>query len=165
MLLTVGRIGRAHGVRGEVTVEVRTDDPASRFEPGATLITDPSSHGPIRIATAREHNGRLLLSFEGKSDRTAAEALRGVWLMADVEINTDREKGEFHITEIIGATVVTESGEELGKVADVLALPGQDTLVITRPNGELLVPFVKRHVPEVDVASRKIVVANIEGLL
>lgn len=164
MLLTVGRIGRAHGVRGEVTVEVRTDDPGARFEPGAILLTDPSSLGPLKIETVREHNGRLLLCFEGKADRNSAEALRNTWLLADVEIDADHSIGEFHITEIVGLKVFTETGAELGEVIDVLSLPSQDTLVIKSNEGEVLIPFVKHHVPEVDISSRRIVVANIEGL-
>lgn len=165
MLLTVGRIGRAHGVRGEVTVEVRTDDPGSRFEPGTVLITDPSSRGPLKIETVREHNGRLLLCFEGKGDRNSAEALRNTWLLAEVEIATDHANGEFHITEIVGSKVFTETGQELGEVIDVLSLPSQDTLVVKNNESEVLIPFVKHHVPEVDIVSRRIVVANIAGLL
>lgn len=165
MLLTVGRIGRAHGVRGEVTVEVRTDTPESRFVPGATLITDPSTFGPLKIETVREHNGRLLLCFEGLTDRNAAETLRNVWLLSNVEIASDHSSGEFHITEIVGSKVFTDAGEELGEVKDVLSLPSQDTLVISRNGGELLIPFVKHHVPEIDIAARRIIVSNLEGLL
>lgn len=165
MLLTVGRIGRAHGVRGEVTVEVRTDDPESRFEPGSILVTDPSALGPLKVETMREHNGRLLLRFEGRSDRNAAETLRNVWLLADIEIAADHANGEFHLAEIVGLRVFTDGGELLGEVTDVLSLPAQDTLVIKRGSVEVLVPFVKQHVPVVDIAAQRIVVTNLEGLL
>lgn len=73
MQLVVARIGRAHGVRGEVTIEVRTDKPEERFFVGGVLETEPANLGPLRIATIRNHNGTLLLSFEGKGDRGKAE--------------------------------------------------------------------------------------------
>ena len=83
MQLVVGRIGRPHGIRGEVTVEVRTDDPELRFEPGSVLATEPASPGPLTVEAARWHSGRLLVSFEGYADRDSAEELRGVMLVVD----------------------------------------------------------------------------------
>ena len=85
MQLVVARIGRAHGIKGEVTVEVRTDEPELRLAPGAVLATDPASAGPLTIETGRVHSGRLLLRFEGVRDRTGAEALRNTLLIADVD--------------------------------------------------------------------------------
>jgi len=80
LLVVVGRIGRPHGIRGEVTVEVRTDTPELRFAPGSVLETDPARLGPLTVAAARWHSGRLLLLAEGVHDRTGAEALRGLVL-------------------------------------------------------------------------------------
>lgn len=85
MQLVVARIGRAHGIKGEVTVEVRTDEPELRLAPGAVLATDPATAGPLTIETGRVHSGRLLLRFEGVRDRTAAEGLRNILLIADVD--------------------------------------------------------------------------------
>ena len=85
MEVVVGRIGRPQGVRGEVTVEVRTDEPELRLGPGAVLATDPASAGPLTIETGRVHSGRLLLRFAGVHDRTGAEALRNTLLIADVD--------------------------------------------------------------------------------
>ena len=84
MQVVVGRIGRPHGIRGEVTVEVRTDSPDARFATGSVLTTDPARLGPITVAAARWHSGRLLLSVEGVHDRGEAEALRGIVLSAEV---------------------------------------------------------------------------------
>src|SRR3954471_3954797 len=85
MQLVVGRIGRAHGIKGEVSVEVRTDEPELRLAPGAVLATDPAAAGPLNIATGGVHSGRLMLRFEGVADRTAAEALRNTLLIAEVD--------------------------------------------------------------------------------
>ena len=83
MLLAVGRVGRPHGVRGEVTVEVRTDEPDQRFIAGSVLVTEPTSKGPLTVAGARWHSGRLLVRFEGYPDRTAAETLRDTLLCVE----------------------------------------------------------------------------------
>lgn len=168
MQLVVARIGRAHGVRGEVTIEVRTDKPEERFIVGSLINTEPANLGPLKIASIRNHNGTLLLSFEGREDRNRAEELRNVLLVADVELSHDElDEDEFHATEIIGCSVILESGELLGEVIDILQLPSQDTLVIKRSSGadEVLIPFVKKHVPELDLNSRKIVVKDVEGLV
>ncbi|MFF3143248.1 hypothetical protein ACFVRU_16330, partial [Streptomyces sp. NPDC057927] len=85
MQLVVARVGRAHGIKGEVTVEVRTDEPELRLGPGAVLLTDPASAGPLTIETGRVHSGRLLLRFAGVRDRNAAEALRNTLLIAEVD--------------------------------------------------------------------------------
>lgn len=153
-------------MRGEVTIELRTDNPEARFQIGTELETEPAHFGPLRIASVRDHNGILLLSFEGRNDRNSIEDLRNVLLVAEVEIaEPDIDSGEFHATQIIGCRAVTEEGRELGEVIDVLQLPAQDTLVIDVSGKELLVPFVTKHVPEVDVKARRISVANLEGLL
>lgn len=165
MLLTIGRIGRAHGVRGEVTVEVRTDFPEERFQVGSELQTEPKERGPLKIETARWNNGTLLLSFAGKIDRSAVEPLRNTELLAEVDTAEELGDDEFHITQILGCNVFIEGGELVGEIIDVLALPGADTLVILQAGREILVPFVKHHVPKIDIPNKRIELANIEGLL
>jgi 16S rRNA processing protein RimM len=165
--LVVGRIGRAHGIRGEVTVDVRTDDPEGRFAPGSVLLTDPAGSGPLTVAAGRVHSGRLLVSFEGVADRTAAEALRGTYLLAeagDDEMPADPD--EFYDHQLVGLAVVTTDGTSIGEVTEMLHLPGQDVVAVRRDVGrEVLVPFVAEIVPEVDLAGRRIVVDLPEGLL
>ena len=166
MLLVVGRIGRAHGVRGEVTVEIRTDDPDSRFAIGATLATDPENKGPLTIRDARFHSGTLLLSFNGFDDRTSVEGLRNVLLLSDVnpkEANATED--DFHISQIVGSSVIDGEGIDWGLVVDVMHLPAQDTLVIDHNGREILVPFVKAFVPKVDIDKKIITVSSIESLL
>ena len=81
MQLVVGRVGRPHGIRGEVTVQVRTDDPGRRFAAGSVLATEPADRGPLTVLSSRWHSGRLLVSFAGSADRSQAESLTGTLLV------------------------------------------------------------------------------------
>lgn len=157
MRLLVGRIGRAHGILGEATIEVRTDEPDRRFAIGATVQTD--THGELTIASGRVHNGILLLGFNGITDRNGIEKLRNTLLYADVDINEDSDvEDEYHVMQLIGCQAVLESGEAFGEVTDVINLPGQDLLAINTAQGEQLIPFVRQLVPTVDIANKKVVV-------
>ena len=130
MQLVVGRITRPHGVRGEVSVEVRTDEPDRRFAVGSVLATDPAEAGPLTVAAVRWHTGRLLVGFAGITDRNQADSLRGIWLTLDsAQAGSSDDPDEFHDHELIGLAVVTVSGELVGRVTDVRHF-GQDLLVI-----------------------------------
>ncbi|MCF6523282.1 ribosome maturation factor RimM [Streptomyces sp. JJ36] len=167
MQLVVARIGRAHGIKGEVTVEVRTDEPESRLAPGAVLATDPAAAGPLTIESGRVHSGRLLLRFAGVADRTAAEALRNTLLIAEVDPEERPEDPEeFYDHQLVDLEVVTRGGRALGRVAEVAHTPGQDLLIVRRPEGgETLVPFVAEIVPEIDLEGQRAVVDPPPGLI
>lgn len=167
MLVTVGRIGRAHGVRGDVSVEVRTDAPEARFADGTVLTTEPAVAGPLTVARSRWHSGRLLVRFDGIRDRTAAERLRGVRLLADVdESERPDDTEEYYDYHLIGMAVRVRGGAVVGEVVEVLHLPGQDVLSVRRPHGaELLVPFVTEIVPVIDLEAGEIVIDPPAGLL
>jgi 16S rRNA processing protein RimM len=176
MELVVGRVGRPHGLRGEVTVEVRTDDPDQRFAAGSVLATEPANRGPLTIASARWHRGLLLVSFTGCTDRAAAETLRGTMLAVDADqLGPPADPDEFYDHQLIGLRVETVSGDVIGRVTDVLH-HGQDVLVVEavdvppgsgqpRRGGELLIPFVAPIVPHVDVDAGRIVIDPPPGLL
>jgi len=163
MRLLVGRIGRAHGILGEATIEVRTDEPDRRFAIGATVQTD--SNGELKVISGRVHNGILLLGFEGITDRNSVEKLRNILLYADVDINESNDDDEYHVMQLIGCAAVLESGETFGEITDVINLPGQDLLAIKTTQGEQLIPFVHQLVPTVDIVNKKVVViaAMIKG--
>jgi 16S rRNA processing protein RimM len=165
--LVVARIGRAHGIRGEVTVEVRTDEPEVRLPPGALLATEPAAAGPLRIAAGRVHSGRLLLRFEGVTDRTAAEALRDTLLIAEVDPEeSPDDPEEFYDHQLIDVEVVTRAGRVVGRIEEIAHLPAQDLLVVRREDGgEALIPFVSEIVPEIDLAAQRAVVEPPPGLL
>jgi len=157
MRLLVGRIGRAHGILGEATIEVRTDEPDRRFAIGNKVLTD--AHGELKIISGRVHNGILLLGFDGITDRNGIEKLRNVLIYCEVDINEPGiDEDDFHVLQLIGCTAQLESGESIGEVTDVINLPGQDLLAIAGTNGEILIPFVRQLVPTVDIAARKVVV-------
>ncbi len=167
-LLVVGRVGKPQGIRGEVTVQVRTDDPGARFADGASLLTDPADRGPLTVAGARDQNGRLVVHFAGVEDRNAAEALRGTLLLVDgAALPPSDDPDEFHDFELVGLAVELPDGGRLGAVAEVLHLPHGDVLAIRRDDagGEVLVPFVAAMVPVVDVAGGRLVVDPPAGLL
>jgi 16S rRNA processing protein RimM len=160
---------RPHGIRGEVSVEVRTDDPGQRFAVGSVLATDPPDAGPLTVASTRWHSGRLLVTFAGIADRTGAEPLRGVWLTVDADqAGSPGEPDEFHDHQLVGLTVVTTAGEQVGVVTDVRH-HGQDLLVIEPAagshRGEVLVPFVAAIAVDVDVAGGRMVIDPPAGLL
>jgi len=157
MRLNVGRVGKAHGILGEATIEVRTDLAQERFAIGAVLDTD--THGQLTVSTARVHNGILLLGFEGVSDRNSVEALRNELLYADVDINAPSEdEDDFHVLQLIGCQAHLIDGDLFGEVSDVLNLPGQDVLVIKVDGAEVLIPFVRALVPVVDITARRLTV-------
>ena len=156
MKLNVGRIGRAHGILGEATIEVRTDEPESRFAVGAEVLTE---NGKLIVSSARVHNGILLLGFKGYSDRNAIEKLRNTLLYAEVDINEPGlDEDDYHIQQLIGLRAELEDGTEFGVVTDVLNLPAQDCLAIKTKTGEVLIPFVRQLVPTVDLAGKRVVV-------
>jgi 16S rRNA processing protein RimM len=166
MRLLVGRIGRAHGILGEATIEVRTDEPDRRFAIGAIVQTD--THGELTITSGRVHNGILLLGFNGITDRNGIEKLRNTLLYADVDINEENDdEDEYHVMQLIGCQAVLENGDSFGEVTDVINLPGQDLLAIKTSHGEQLIPFVHQLVPTVDISHKKVVVVppTISGVM
>ncbi len=167
MQLVVARIGRAHGIKGEVTVEVRTDEPELRLGPGAVLTTDPASVGPLTIETGRVHSGRLLLRFAGVRDRTGAEALRNTLLIADVDPDELPEgEDEYYDHQLMDLDVVTVDGTGVGRITEISHLASQDLFVVERPDGsEVLIPFVQEIVTEIDLEEQRAVVDPPPGLI
>jgi 16S rRNA processing protein RimM len=173
--LLVARIGRAHGVRGSVTVESRTDAPAARFVPGTelhvsdgarrTALTSAGLPTTLTVTGAREHGGTIRLTFAEIADRTTAEQMRDVLLEADVPDVSD-ESDAWYDHELVGLRVTDTAGTGLGEVVGVQHLPGQDLLVVRRPSGEdRMVPFVHAIVPEVDMQRGQVVLDPPAGLL
>lgn len=166
MQLVIGRIVRAHGVGGEVTVDVRTDAADLRFAPGTRLETDPAPRGPLTVRRSRWHSGRLLVAFDEVGSRDEAEALRGTLLVADSASSPPVDDDEFWDHQLAGLAVVTVDGASVGEVEDVAHPPGADLLVIRRTGGEeLLVPFVRAIVVEVDLTAGRLVIDPPDGLL
>lgn len=160
----VGRIGRAHGVRGAVNVDVRTDEPSRRFVTGAHLLR--RGGGELVVSFVDWQRGRLRLSFEGITDRTAAEALAGEELLALVEPGESPSgPEEYFDRHLVGLRVLRADGVAAGHVGAVLHLPAQDVLQVDTDSGPRLVPFVSALVPVVDVEQGWLQLADVGGLL
>ncbi|KRD18191.1 16S rRNA processing protein RimM [Mycobacterium sp. Root265] len=170
MELVIGRVAKAHGVTGEVVVDVRTDDPAGRFAAGSVLRGRKPRGGPERnfvIDTVREHGGRLLVRLNGVGDRNAANELRGtLFLVESGDLPPIEDPDEFYDHQLEGLAVRTVAGEALGTVTEVLHTAAGELLSIKRPDGaELLVPFVSAIVTAVSLAEGTIDIDPPDGLL
>ena len=165
MQVVVARIGKAHGLRGEVTVQVLTGAPDERFVPGASFATDPASSGPLVLRSARDNNGILLLGFEHTDDRSGAETLRGIRLLAEA-LADDGDDEEWYERDLVGLKAVTVDGDEVGEVVALESRPAQDLLVLRLTHGgEARIPFVTALVPVVDVEGGRVVLDPPPGLL
>jgi 16S rRNA processing protein RimM len=161
----IGTLGKAHGLRGELTVFCRTDEPERRFAPGASVEVGQGGK-PMTVAGSHWHSGTWLVRLAGVEDRTAAEALRGseVWARVPAD-EVPADDGEFYDRQLVGLQVRDAHGAVVGTLASVLHNPGQDLLVIDIAGVERLVPFVEALVPVVDLEAGYLQVADVGGLL
>jgi 16S rRNA processing protein RimM len=160
-LLAVGRITRAHGIRGEVAVLNLTEVEA-RFSVGSVLRLEDGRR--LTVDAARGHGHRLLVKFQEVADRSVAEELRGEVLLVPAAEAPPTTEGSYWVHQVVGLEVVTESGRRLGRVREVLHNPANDLWVTEGPDGEVLVPALGHVVVEVDLQARRAVVREIEGL-
>jgi 16S rRNA processing protein RimM len=187
MLLVVGQIGKPHGIRGEVLVTVRTDEPEARFVAGSVFATEVPrdrrvTTGPAPAAapgvayqvpaklvleSLRWHQGRIIAQFEGVADRNVAEALRGVFLQVDSgSLSAPEDPDEFHDHQLVGLRVEAADGSALGTVDRIEHAPASDLIVLRKAaGGTALIPFVSQLVPTVDLAGGRVIVDLPEGLL
>ncbi|WP_326547283.1 ribosome maturation factor RimM [Mycolicibacterium sp. ND9-15] len=169
MDLVVGRVVKAHGITGEVVVDVRTDDPDARFAPGTSLRGRPAKGTPEReyaIESVREHGGRLLVRLNGVADRNAADALRGTLFVVDSrELPPIDDPDEYYDHQLEGLQVRTVAGDVIGSVAEVLHTAAGELLAVRGAEREVLVPFVGAIVTSVSLTDRVIEIDPPEGLL
>jgi 16S rRNA processing protein RimM len=170
MLLTVARIGRPHGLRGEVALDVRTDDPAARLTVGAVLPTEPATAGPLTVERVRVQHDRWFVTFAEAPDRTAVEALRGVSLVVEVADDAvsdpDDDEDSWYPHELSGLRAEHVDGRVVGEILGLEHHPAHDVLVLREPDGaRTLVPFVRAIVPVVDVPGGRVVLDPPGGLL
>ncbi len=168
MDLVVGRVVKAHGVTGEVVVDVRTDDPETRFAPGTSLRARAKggAERPLIVASARPHGGRLLVRLDGVADRDGADALRGALFLVDsADLPPIEDPDEFYDHQLEGLRVRTTAGVEVGTVAEVLHTAAGELLSVRTDDREVLVPFVGAIVASVSLADQVIEIDPPEGLL
>lgn len=165
-MFVVARIGKPHGLRGEVTVQVHTDNPQERFAVGTSFATEPD-RGPLTVRSVRVHQQIYLLGFDGVADRTAAEALRNTRLLIDEADETELEDEDaWREEDLVGLSVELLDGTVIGEVVALHTREVQDLLEVRRPDGrEVLVPFVEEIVPEIDEEVGRVVIDPPAGLL
>lgn len=170
--VVVGRIGKPHGLKGEVTVDLRTDEPEKRYAAGAVLRVEAPrgsafARPTLTVARSRWHLSTLLVSFEELADRTAAEGARNVVLHATIDTDdVPDDPEEFYDHQLIGLAAYDVAGAHLGEVTGLVHGGAQDLLEVRALDGRpTLVPFVSALVPEVDLAGRRVVIADRPGLV
>ncbi|SDG34860.1 16S rRNA processing protein RimM [Lentzea fradiae] len=168
MDVVVGRVAKAHGITGELAVDVRTDSPEMRFAIGATMrakLRDGTSRS-LTVSAARPHAGRLLVRFEEVVTRDVAETLRGTVLLGSTDdLPPTGDPDEFYDHELEGLAAELADGTKVGTVKEVVHGPGGELLVVVMDGREVLVPFVREIVPTVDVRGGRVVLDPPEGLL
>lgn len=163
--VAIGRIVQPHGVRGEVSVEVLTDFP-ERFDTIEVVYLGSASEAEARqVKTARWHQNRVLLSFEGYENRTAVEGLRGLLVQIPIEEAMPLPEGEYYAHDLIGLDVVTVEGETLGRINDILFTGANEVYVVVGPRGQILLPAIADVVERIDLSAGQIVVRLMDGLI
>jgi 16S rRNA processing protein RimM len=166
--LNVGKIVNTHGIRGEVRVISRTDFPEERYKVGNTLYVEKDTDNliPVTIETHRKHKQFDLLTFKEYGNINEVEAFKGHLLKVPKEQPVSLEEGEFFYRDIIGCSVFTEEGEELGKVKEILSPGANDVWVVKRKGfgSDILIPYIPSVVKTVDIETKKITIEPLEGL-
>jgi 16S rRNA processing protein RimM len=165
--LNVGKIVNTHGIRGEVRVISRTDFPEERYKIGNTLYVDMGTeHIPVTVEAHRKHKQFDLLTFEGLENINDVVRFKGHILKVPKEQKVSLEEGEFFYRDIIGCSVFTVVGEELGKVKEILSPGANDVWVVKRKGfgSDILIPYIPSVVKTVDIDAQKIMIEPLEGL-
>ncbi|MGG2199619.1 MULTISPECIES: ribosome maturation factor RimM [Paenibacillus] len=168
-LYTVGKIVNTHGIRGELKIVPQTDFADERFAPGSKLVfVDPNSSAtlPVTVESAREHKTMFIIRFRGFGNINEVEKYKGWLLKVEEKYLSELPDGEFYYHEIVGCTVVTEEGETLGEITEILSPGANDVWVVKRPKGKpLLLPYIDDVILDVDVEGKKVTARLMEGLL
>ena len=160
--IAVGRVTRAHGLKGEVAV-LPLSQVDTRFEPGSKLFLD-EGEASVTVATSRPHKGRLLVTFREIRDRDQAERLGGRYLLIPASSSPSLPEGEYWPHEVVGARVETAEGRLIGTIREIIHTPANDVWVARDDAGEVLIPALKDVVESVDVPGRRVIVREVPGL-
>lgn len=164
----VGKLVNTHGLRGEVRITPTTDFPDQRFRKGNELyLFHPTLSEPLKlkIASRRSHKNFEIVSFQGYEHINDIEKYKGGELKIPEEALMELEEDEFYIHQLVGCVVVTDEGEELGKIVDVMQPGANDVWVVKGKRGEILLPYIDECIKEVDIANKRVVCHLMEGLL
>lgn len=160
--LAIGRVLRPHGVRGELLLEMLTDFPEHLNEVETVYLGDAAEPHPLR--GVRVHRDQLLIQLADCLDRDAADAFRDQLVQIRVEAATPPPPGRYYQHQLIGLSVVTDEGEALGEIAEIIETGSNDVYVVRGPSGELLLPVLQSVIQSIDLEARRVVVHLIPGL-
>lgn len=165
MDLVVGRLGRPHGVHGEISVEVRTDEPEIRFAKGSKLSVRESNN-QLTVLSSRWHQEKMLVKFEEITDRDLANEIKGKTLTIKIDPNSiETKKDQYYEFQLAGLKVIDKNDKTLGQIKEVITNLAQDLLVVeTVDKREVLVPFVKQIVTNVDLDKKQVIMDPPTGL-
>ncbi|NGZ75534.1 ribosome maturation factor RimM [Saccharibacillus alkalitolerans] len=167
--LSVGKVANTHGIRGELKIFPYTDFPEIRFASGKELLLISPEDGAklkVKIVSAREQKNVYVVKLDGYDNINQVEKYKGWDVKVPKEEAVEAEENAFYFHEIIGCKVLTEEGEELGVISDILTPGANDVWVVKRKGGkELLIPFIEDIVKDVDVAEKTVRIEVMEGLL
>jgi 16S rRNA processing protein RimM len=168
--LVVGRIGRPHGLRGEVRVEVMTDFPERRFAPGSRLLAgdhDGPGLAVLEVGSVRPHGSVLLVRFQSVASRESAAQLNGLRVWIPLEEAAPLAADAYYEHELVGCAVATADGAPIGRVTGLLETGAADVLYVLdeATQRERLVPLIGAVVLDVDLAARRITIDPLPGLL
>ena len=161
--IVIGQITKPHGVRGELRVKPHTDEP-ERFTWLEQVYVGETARSLMLVEKARVHQGMILLKFTAVNDRTAAEALRGEWLMVPEDEALPLEEGEYYLFQLEGLSVFTDDGEDLGVLTSIIETGANHVFVVQGAQGELLLPDIDEVVQEIDFENCRMVVKLLPGL-
>ncbi|WP_394232552.1 ribosome maturation factor RimM [Niallia oryzisoli] len=164
----VGKIVNTHGIKGEVRVISKTDFADERYKKGNSLfLFKQGEEKPIEliVKTHRNHKNFDLLSFEGFDDINQIEQFKDGLLKVPESQLGELDEDEYYFHEIIGCTVITDNGEEIGTVKEILTPGANDVWVVRGKGKEQLIPYIEDVVKEIDVEAKKIIITPLEGLL
>jgi 16S rRNA processing protein RimM len=167
-LYTVGKIVNTHGIRGELKIVPQTDFLEERFEKDSKLVieTPQGIRIPVQVESSRVHKNMVLVKFKEFGSINDCEKYKGSALKVEEQFLAELDEGEYYYHEIIGCSVVTEEGEQLGTIKEILTPGANDVWVVKRPKGsDLLLPVIDEVVLDVDVESKQVRVRLMEGLL
>jgi 16S rRNA processing protein RimM len=166
--LVVGRIGRPHGVRGELEVDVWTDFP-ERFRPGSRLLVgqpEEAAPRPVTVASSRAHHARLLVRLDVAADRDEAALLTGQYFLVPLDEAMPLDEDTYYHHQLVGLAVqLAEGGQPLGTVVEVIETGSADVIVVRGERGEVLLPLLGEVVQAVDLAAGRMLVVPPPGLL
>ena len=154
--LRIGVVSRPQGIKGELKVSPLTDDPA-RFEKLSRVFAESAGYKPYEVEGVSVRGNDVFVRLKDITDRNGAEAMRGEYLCVGRQDAVQLPPGRYFISDIIGCRVLSDEGEDLGELEDVLQYPANDVYVVMKDNKRFLVPALKKLMISVDIAQKRIV--------